>query len=186
VTSLLVAWGHGDPAALERLIPLVEVELRRLARRYMSHERAGHTLQPTALVNEAYLKLVAVRHVQWHDRSHFFAVSARLMRRILVDHARSRRSLKRGRGAPQVTLDEAFAVSMSPGPDLIAVDDALNALAAIDKRKSRVVELRIFGGLTADETADVLKVSSNTVIRDWKFAKAWLARELTGRYGDRP
>jgi RNA polymerase sigma-70 factor (ECF subfamily) len=180
VTALLLAFGQGDPAALDQLIPIVEDELRRLARRYLRHERAGHTLQPTALVNEAYLKLVAVRQVHWHDRSHFFAMSARLMRRILVDHARSRQSLKRGGGTPTVTLDEALAVSETPGDDVVAIDDALTALAAFDERKSRVVELRFFGGLSVEETAAVLTVSPDTVMRDWKLAKAWLARELKG------
>jgi RNA polymerase sigma factor (TIGR02999 family) len=180
VTALLLAWGQGDPAALDRLIPFVEAELRRLARRYMRHERAGHTLQPTALVNEVYLKLVAVRQVQWLDRSHFFAMSARLMRRILVDHARSRQSLKRGGGTSRVTLDEALAVSETPGEDVVAIDDALTALAAIDERKSRIVELRFFGGLSVEETAAVLTVSPETVMRDWKLAKVWLARELKG------
>ena len=186
MTSLLVAWGQGDQGALNRLIPLVEAELRRLARRYIAHERAGQTLQATALVNEAYLKLVAVTHVQWQDRSHFFAVSARLMRRILVDHARAQQSLKRGGGALKVTLDDAAAGSAPRGQDLVAIDDALTALAAIDERKSRDVELRFFGGVAVDETAVVLNVSRDTVMRDWKLAKVWLARELKGTSHDRP
>jgi RNA polymerase sigma factor (TIGR02999 family) len=186
LTALLVAWGQGDQSALNQLIPLVEAELHRLARRYIGHERAGHTLQATALVNEAYLRLVAGNHVQWHDRAHFFAVSARLMRRILVDYARSRQSLKRGGGAPKVTLDDAGAMSEPRGQDLVAIDDALTALAALDERKSRVVELRFFGGLAVDETAAVLKVSRETVMRDWKLAKVWLARELKERSHGRP
>jgi RNA polymerase sigma factor (TIGR02999 family) len=184
VTALLVAWEHGDAAALDQLMPVVEAELRRLARGYMRHERAGHTLQATALVNEAYLKLVGVKHVHWQDRAHFFAVSARLMRRILVDHARARQSLKRGHGVATVALDDALVVANAPGQNLVAIDDALTALAAVDERKSRVVELRFFGGLSVEETAEVLNVSVDTVLRDWKVAKVWLARELQGGRGD--
>jgi RNA polymerase sigma-70 factor, ECF subfamily len=177
VTQLLVAWGAGDESALAKLAPLVYEELRRLARRYMAGERVGHTLQTTALVNEAYLKLVDIHQVKWQNRTHFFAMSARLMRRILVDFARSKRFQKRGAGAKMVPLDEALAV-LSAGHDLVAVDDALKALADVDARKSQVVEMRFFGGLTVEETADALNVSPETVMRDWKVAKAWLSREL--------
>jgi RNA polymerase sigma factor (TIGR02999 family) len=179
VTRLLLAWSAGDQAAFDALAPLVYDELRRLARRYMGGEREGHTLQATALVNEAYLRLVEVNRVQWQNRAHFFAMSARLMRRILVDVARAKQARKRGGGAGQkVSLDEALLVS-APGDDLVAVDDALEALAAVDARKSQVVELRFFGGLSVEETAAALNVSSDTVTRDWKVAKAWLLRELT-------
>ncbi len=180
VTDLLVAWGRGDESALERLMPLVQRELRRLARREMGRERRGHTLQTTALVNEAYIRLIDVSRVAWRDRAHFFAMSARLMRRILVDHARSRKSQKRGGGARTVSFDEALVVSGDKGADLVALDDALHALAAVDARKSQVVELRFFGGLSAAETAEALDVSADTVLRDWRLAKAWLLRELTG------
>jgi RNA polymerase sigma-70 factor, ECF subfamily len=178
VTKLLLAWGGGDDAALHELLPLVHEELHRLARRYMYGERAGHTLQTTALVNEAYLRLIDSRRVCWQNRAHFFAISAQLMRRILVDFARSRRYQKRGGGAQKVTFDEALIMSPPRGRDVILLDDALNALAATDARKSRVVELRFFGGLTVEETAEVLKVSPDTVLRDWRLAKAWLAREM--------
>jgi len=178
VTDLLVAWGRGDESALERLMPIVHQELRRVARRQMAGERDGHTLQTSALVNEAYLRLVDLSRVQWQDRAHFFAMSARLMRRILVDHARSRASLKRGGGAWRVSLDEAAAVSGGPSSDLVALDDALHALAEVDERKSRVVELRFFGGLSVEESAEALRVSPETVQRDWKLAKVWLLREL--------
>lgn len=178
VTKLLQAWGQGEDAALEKLIPLVYAELRRRARRYMYGERADHTLQTTALINEAYLRLIDVRQVSWQNRSHFFAVSAQLMRRILVDYARSRHYLKRGGGARNVTLDEALMASPERGQDLVALDDALKALAVTDARKASVVELRFFGGLSVEETAEVLKVSPDTVMRDWKLAKAWLAREM--------
>jgi RNA polymerase sigma factor (TIGR02999 family) len=177
VTRLLVAWGDGDEAALERLMPVVHQELRRLARRYMAGERQSHTLQATALVNEAYLRLIDVKKVRWQNRAHFFAMSARLMRRILVDAARSRRSLKRGADARQVTLDDALVIA-EPGQDLIALDDALEALAVIDPRKARVIEMRFFGGLSVEETATVLQVSPDTVLRDWRLAKSWLLREL--------
>jgi RNA polymerase sigma-70 factor, ECF subfamily len=178
VTGLLRAWGQGDEQALERLAPLVYQELRRIAGRYMARERSDHTLQATALVNEAYVRLVDVKGVSWQDRAHFFAISARTMRHILVDFARSRRYKKRGGGADPVSLDESLVIQGRPGADLVALDDALNAFAAVDARSSRVVELRFFGGLTVEETAEVLKVSPETVMRDWKLAKAWLQREL--------
>jgi RNA polymerase sigma-70 factor (ECF subfamily) len=178
VTELLLAWGKGDEAALERLVPLVHDELRRIARRCVAHERQGHTLQATALVNEAYLRLIGVHQINWRDRAHFLAVSARLMRQILVDYARSKRSHKRGGRAIRVTFDEELPITGGRDPDLLGVDDALAALAKIDERKSRVVELRFFGGLSVEETAAALKVSSETVMRDWTFAKAWLRREL--------
>lgn len=178
VTELLLAWNQGEQAALERLVPLVYAELRRIAHRYMNRERRGHTLQTTELVNEAYLRLIDANQVRWQDRAHFFAISAQLMRRILVDFARSRRYLKRGGGAHRATFDEALFVSPAPGPDLVALDDALGALAVKDARKCRVVELRFFGGLSVEETAEVLKVSPDTVHRDWRLAKAWLARQM--------
>ena len=178
-TKLLQAWGQGEDAALERLLPLVYQELRRIARRYMAGERAGHTLQTTALVNEAYLRLIDSRKVNWQSRAHFFAISAQLMRRILVDHARSRGYQKRGGGAQAVTLDEDLVVSPEKGRDVVALDDALKALAEVDPRKSRVVELRFFGGLSVEETAEVLKVSQDTVLRDWRLAKSWLRREMS-------
>jgi RNA polymerase sigma factor (TIGR02999 family) len=181
VTQLLVAWGGGDESAFEVLAPLVYDELRRLARRSMGGERVGHTLQATALVNEAYLRLVDIHQVQWQNRAHFFAMSARLMRRILVDFARAKRSQKRGAGALQVSLDEALMV-VNHGQNLVAVNDALKALAGVDARKSQVVEMRFFGGLSVEETAEALQVSPDTVKRDWKVAKAWLSRELAGHY----
>lgn len=179
VTQLLLAWGDGDSAAFEQLVPLVHAELRRIARRHMGHERRDHTLQATALVNEAYMKLVDLRRVRWQDRSHFFAMSARLMRRVLVDFARSRKYQKRGGGAQKVSIDEALLVVEVPGDDLIALDEALEALEALDARKSQVVELRFFAGLTVEETAEALHVSVDTVMRDWKLAKAWLSRKLS-------
>ena len=178
ITRLLIDWRGGDEAALEQLIPLVHEELRRLARRHMAHERVGHTLQATALVNEAFVRLIDVRQVKWQDRTHFFAMSSRLMRRILVDFARSKGYQKRGGGAQKVSFDEALVVAAKPGHDLVALDDALDALAAFDARKAQVVEMRFFGGLSVEETADALNVSVETVMRDWKLAKAWLLREL--------
>jgi RNA polymerase sigma-70 factor, ECF subfamily len=178
VTALLLAWSQGEQTALEKLVPLIYAELRRVARRHMYRERPGHTLQTTALVNEAYLRLIDARQVHWQNRAHFFAVSAQLMRQILVDFARSKHYLKRGGGAQKVTFDEALVASPEQGQDLVALDYALKALAVTDARKSRVVELRFFGGLSVDETAEVLKVSPDTVMRDWKLAKAWLAREM--------
>lgn len=179
VSRLLRAWGNGDRAALDRLTPIVYDELRRLARRYMRGERPGHSLQTTALVNEAYMRLVDYKGMQWQNRAHFFAVSAQLMRRILVEHAR-RHNLKRGGGVQHVSLDETAIVGGDRAAELVALDDAMNALARLDARKAQVVELRFFGGLSAEETAEVLKVSSVTVMRDWSTAKAWLYRELTG------
>jgi RNA polymerase sigma factor (TIGR02999 family) len=176
---LLHEWREGDQGALERLIPLVHDELRRIARRCMAGERVGHSLQATALVNEAYLRLVAGRPVPWHDRAHFLAVSARVMRRILVDHARARRAEKRGGSAARVTLDEALVVT-DASQDFVALDEALEALSKVDDRKSRVIEMRFFGGLSVDETAAVLEVSPATVMGDWRLAKAWLKREMRG------
>jgi RNA polymerase sigma factor (TIGR02999 family) len=181
---MLVAWSNGDKSALERLTPLVHDELHRLAHRYMNRERPGHVLQTTALLNEAFLRLVDSSHVRWQNRAHFFAVSAQLMRRILVDFARSRNYKKRGGNAVQVSLDEALAISPERGADLVALDDALTALAEIDERKSRVVEMRFFGGLSIEEVAEVLKVSPDTVMRDWRLAKVWLLRELSGEKPD--
>jgi RNA polymerase sigma factor (TIGR02999 family) len=178
ITRLLQAWGEGEQSALEQLIPLVYEELHRLAHHYMAHERPGHTLQTSALLNEAYLRLLDSPKPSWQNRAHFFAVSAQVMRRILVDWARSRQALKRGGEARPLELEEALVVSDAPGADFVALDDALKALAAIDPRKSEVVELRFFGGLSVEETAEVLKVSPETVARDWKFAKSWLRREL--------
>ncbi|MGP0073131.1 MAG: sigma-70 family RNA polymerase sigma factor [Bryobacteraceae bacterium] len=179
VTQLLQAWSDGDPGAMEQLVPLVYEELHRLARRYMADERPEHTLQATALVNEAYLRLAHSGPGGWRGRAHFFAVSAQVMRRILVDWARSRRAQKRGGDVPAIELEETLAiVPGKSGNDLIAIDDALQALAAFDSRKSQVVELRFFGGLSVKETAEVLRVSEETVRRDWNMAKSWLRREL--------
>jgi RNA polymerase sigma-70 factor, ECF subfamily len=178
VTGLLLQWGEGNEDALNHLIPLVYRELHQIARRCMGHERPGHSLQATALLNEAYLKLIDVKHVNWQNRAHFLAMAARLMRRILVDHARARGYQKRGGGAARVSFDEAIQVSDEPQQDVVALDDALQALARLDERKSRVVELKIFGGLTVEETAAVLKVSPDTVMRDWRLAKEWLLKEL--------
>ncbi len=183
-TQLLLAWSQGEEPAFEKLVPFVYQELHRLAHRYMKGERPDHPLQTTALVNEAYLRLVDTKKVRWQNRAHFFAVSAQMMRRILVDFARSRRSLKRGAAAQQVTLDEPLLMSPEQGQDVVALDEALKALAGVDSRKSQVVELRFFGGLTVEETAEVLKVSSDTVLRDWRLAKVWLLRELKGSRPD--
>ena len=177
VTMLLGAWRRGDQAAFERLAPLVYDELRRRARHYLRSERPNHTLQPTALVHEVYLRMVKIDRVDWHDRVHFFAIAAQYMRRILVDSARARRYNKRGAGALNVTFDEALAV-WDRSPDLVALDDALDALALQDERKARVVELRFFGGLTNEEISEALAVSTDTVTRDWQMAKLWLRREL--------
>jgi len=180
VTQLLRAWSEGDQQALEKLTPLVYQELHRRAHRQMARERSGQTLQTTALVNEIYVQLIDLHGVSWRDRAHFFALSSRLIRRVLIDAARSRGSLKRGAGSPHVTFDENLLVSTEPRADVVALDEALTALAAIDQRKSQVVELRFFGGLSIEETAAILKISPNTVMRDWVAAKAWLHRELTG------
>src|SRR5712691_7882686 len=177
ISMLLRAWSDGDQSALTRLTPIVYDELRSLARRYMKRERAGHILQTTALVNEAYMRLVDYERMEWQNRAHFFAVSAQLMRRILVEHAR-RHNLKRGGGVPHVSLDEAALVGGNRAADLVTLDDAMHTLAQLDPRKAQVVEMRFFGGLNVDETADVLKVSPATVMRDWSTAKAWLYREL--------
>ena len=182
VTRLLQAWTEGEPGALEQLVPLVYAELHRLAQHYMAHERPGHVLQTTALVNEAYLRLVDTARANWRDRAHFFAACSNVMRRILVDWARSRQALKRGAEACPLELDEAL-VAVEPDAGLVALDDALNELAAIDPRKGQVVEMRFFGGLSVEETATVLKTSPETVMRDWKFAKNWLRRELRREAG---
>jgi RNA polymerase sigma factor (TIGR02999 family) len=179
LTQLLQSWSDGDHEALEKLTPLVYRELYRLAGNYMRGEKQGHTLQATALVNEAYLRLIDWKNVQWQNRAHFFAVSAQLMRRVLVDYARSRNYAKRGAGVRAVALDEALAVSADKLDLVVEIDAALERLAAMDPRSAQIVELRYFGGLSVEETAEVLKVSGITVIRDWNFAKAWLQRELT-------
>ena len=178
VTALLEAWSQGDKAALDRLTPLVHDELRRLAHHYMRGERGGHTLQTTALVNEAYVRLVDQKDVHWQSRAHFFGVAAQVMRHLLVDYARTRARQKRGGEIPHVSLEEAQTMSQSRAAELLALDDALNELARVDERRSRVVELRYFGGLSIEETAEVLKVQPITVSRDWRWAKAWLFRAL--------
>ena len=178
VTKLLRAWGSGDPQALGELMPIVHAELRRAARRRMATEHSDHTLQPTALVNEVYLRLARIQEFRWTDRAHFFAVCATLMRRILIDWARSRRFVKHGGDVVHLPLDQAARVSLETGASWVALDDALDALERLDARKCRVVELRFFGGFTVDETAEILNVSPETVKRDWKLAKAWLLREL--------
>jgi len=180
VTQLLGDWSGGDEGALEKLIPLVQPELHRLAHYYMSRERAGHTLQTTALLNEAYLQLTDKTQPQWQNRTHFMAVAAQLMRRIMVDHARARHALKRGGAAQRVTLDEAALVTETRAPELLALDEALENLAAFDPRMSKIVEMRYFGGLTNEEIAEVLKIHPNTVMRDWSAAKAWLYAALSG------
>jgi RNA polymerase sigma factor (TIGR02999 family) len=182
ITRLLIAWGDGNQSALEELAPLVQSELHRLAHHYMGGERPGHILQTSALVNEAYLRLIDWKAVRWQNRAHFFAVSAQLMRRILVDFARSKQNLKRG-GALQVSLSEAAAFPVERGGDLVALDEALIALSEVDPRKGQVVEMRFFGGLSVKEVAEVLNVSEETVMRDWRLAKVWLLREL-GRETD--
>lgn len=185
VSQLLIAWGAGDQAALEKLLPLVNQELRRLAAGYMRRERKGHSLQSSDLVNEAWLRLVNQNRMQWQNRAHFFGIAAQLMRRILIDHARRYQYQKRGGGAVQVSLDEAAAVTEARAAELLAVDEALEKLTAIDARKGRIVELRFFGGLDLDETAEVMGISSPTVQREWRLSKAWLYRILTeGENGD--
>jgi RNA polymerase sigma factor (TIGR02999 family) len=186
VTQLLAAWGDGDEAAFARLAPVIHAELHRLARGYLARERPGHTLQPTALVNEAYVRLINWKDARFRDRAHFFGVSAQLMRRILVDFARSRPRVAGGVEARRVELDEALAVSRGRDSDLVALDEALDALARLDARKARIVEMRFFGGMSVEETAEVLKLSGVTVIREWAKAKAWLYRELSaGEGGER-
>ena len=180
MTELLLSWGRGDRSALDELVPIVHQELRRLARLQMRGERDNHTLQTTALVNEAFIRLVDLRRIRWQDRAHFLALSARLMRRILVDHARSRNYRKRGGGAVNVALDDSLDMSRERGADLVALDDALETLARMDPRKGQVVELRFFGGLSVEETAEALSVSPETVLRDWRLAKVWLLREVSG------
>ena len=185
VTGLLLAWSQGDRAALDRLVPLVESELQLLAHRYLRRERAGHTLQTNALVNEAYLRLVGQREPHWQSRTHFFGIAAQMMRRILIDHARKVAYAKRGGGARKVSLDEACVLAVERAADLVALDDALTALARVDERKCRVVELRYFGGLSANEAAEVLGVHPDTVAREWQRAKIFLRRELEAGGGGR-
>jgi RNA polymerase sigma factor (TIGR02999 family) len=184
ITSLLRAWCQGDAKALEKLMPLVYRELQQAAHRQMVGERIGHTLQTTALVNEVYLRLVGLQEASWQNRTHFLAVCAKLMRQILTDYARTRRRLKRGGGAPDLSFDSNLIVSGAPRVDLLALDDALTNLATFDQRKSKVVELRFFGGLTTEETAEALGVSTETVLRDWKVAKVWLLHELSAEQRD--
>ena len=179
VTQLLVAWSEGDLAARDQLMPLVYDELRRLAHRYMGRERGNHTLQTSALVNEAYLRLIDQRNVRWQNRAHFFGIAAQMMRRILVDYARKRGFAKRGSDVRPIPLEEATIVSPERAAEVVALDDALKSLAELDQRKSQIIELRFFGGLSIEETAEVLSVSPGTVMRDWTFAKAWLRREMT-------
>ena len=186
VTQLLRAWRQGDAAALDQLVPVVYQKLRRLARHYMAGQRPGHTLQATALINEAYMRLIDCEQVNWKDRAHFFAISARMMRRVLVEFARARQYQKRGAGARKTSLDEGVIASPQRGQDLVALDDALQALAAEYPRQAQVVELRFFGGLSVEETAEVLHVSAITVMRDWQLAKVWLARELKKRDSNAP
>lgn len=181
ITQLLLTWSKGDKSALDQLIPLVYPELRRMARAYMNRENSGHTLQTSALINEAYLRLVNQQQIEWQDRAHFFAVSAQIMRHILVDHARRYRRNKRGRGAEHLALDEAAVVCDERAAELMALDDALTRLAVIDPRKSQIVELKFFGGLTVDETAEVMKLAPITIMREWRAAKAWLGREVSGK-----
>jgi RNA polymerase sigma factor (TIGR02999 family) len=182
-TELLRAWTQGDGSALDRLMPLVYDELHRLAQRYMRQERPDHTLQATSLVNEAYLRLIDVNHVEFRNRAHFLALASQMMRRILVEFGRNRHRQKRGGGAVRLSLDEVLELPASTAPDVVALSDALNGLATFDARMSQVVELRFFGGLTVEETAQVLTVSPETVMRDWKTAKAWLLREIKGTNG---
>jgi len=180
ITQLLEDWSNGNQAALDKLYPLVYDELRRMARRYMIRERKDHTLQTTALINEAYLRLVAQRHVHWQNRAHFFAISAQIMRRILIDHARRHNYAKRGAGGQKISLDETAVLARNRATELLLLDEALHSLEEIDPRRSRVVELRFFGGLDNNEIAAVLKISANTVTRDWNLARAWLYQELSG------
>jgi RNA polymerase sigma-70 factor, ECF subfamily len=179
ITQLLVDWSNGNQAALDQLTPLVYTELRQLAHRYMRRERLGHTMQTTALIHEAYLRLVDQTKVRWENQAHFFGIAARLMRQILIEHARSHTRAKRGGGAGTISLDEAAFVAQARAAELLALNDALERLAAVDPRKSRVVELRFFGGLSVEEAARVLNIAPNTVLRDWRLAKAWLHREIS-------
>jgi RNA polymerase sigma factor (TIGR02999 family) len=179
ITQLLLSWSQGNQAALDQLVPLVYPELKRLARRYMARENPGHTLQTSALINEAYLRLVDQQNVDWQDRAHFFAAAAQVMRHILIDHARRYRYGKRGGGAQHLPLDEVAVVSKERAAELVALDDALKRLAHIDPRKSKIVELRFFGGLSVDETAEVMKLAPVTIMREWRTAKAWLHREVS-------
>jgi RNA polymerase sigma factor (TIGR02999 family) len=183
VTRLLLEWKRGDATALDRLLPLIYAELRRIASRRLRHERPGHTLQPTALVHEAYLKLVQATELEWRDRAHFFAVAARVMRQILVDHARARQAGKRGGALRKVSIEDVAAPAMTAEVDLLALDKALGRLAGFDPQQSRVIELRYFGGLTIEETAEVIGISPATVKREWMMARAWLRRELGGVEG---
>ena len=183
VTQLLINWSNGDKTALDQLIPMVHVELRRMARRYMARQDPGHTLQTSALINETYLRLVDQQSVQWQDRAHFFAVSAQIMRNILIDHARKYSCAKRGAGARKVRLDEAATMPEQRAAELVALDDALVELAAVDPRKSQIVELRFFGGLNIEETAEVMSISSATVQREWRAARAWLQRVMSAEEG---
>lgn len=182
ITQLLIRWSGGDKGALDELVPLIYDEVRRLANYYLSRQRPGHTLQATALVNEAFIKLIDMKNVNWQNRAHFFAVAAKIMRNILIDHARSHQRIKRGGGQP-ITLDDVAVIAQEQASELIALDEALKSLASIDLRKSEIVELRFFGGLTIDETAEVLKVSTPTIQREWRMAKAWLYRELNSYSG---
>jgi len=179
VTQLLINWSNGDKAALEKLAPLVHSELRRLARRYLGRENPGHTLQTSALINEAYIRLIDQKSVQWQNRAHFFAVAAQVMRHILVDHARAHLYAKRGGGARKVELDEAEAITGQRAAELVALDDALSTLATLDLRKSQIIELRFFGGLTIEETAEAMNISPKTVTREWRSAKAWLHQQMS-------
>jgi len=179
ITQLLLAWNGGDQAAFDKLVPLVQAELRRLAKTYLKRERDNHTLQTTALINEAYLRLIDAQKVKWQDRAHFYGIAAQLMRRILVDAARARNYRKRGGGDRRVSFDEALVVSDADDPDVLALDEALKELATIDKRKAQVVEMRFFGGLTEKEAAVALKISPETARRDWRLAKSWLLRKLS-------
>ena len=181
VTKLLKAWGDGDESALDKLMPLVYAELHRLARQYMRREKPGHMLQTSALINEAYLRLIDASHVRWQNRAHFFGIAARLMRRILVDDARRRHFDKRGGHAIHISLDEVLTVPQEQAANLVALDDALKTLASMEARQSKIVELRFFGGLSVEETAEVLKVSPRTVLSEWSFARAWLRREMSGQ-----
>ena len=178
VTQLLIKWSEGDKAALDQLMPLVHSELRRIAKRYMGRQSPGHTLQTSALINEAYLRLVDQQSVDWKDRAHFFAASAQIMRNILIDHARKYRFAKRGAGARKIALDEALAMSEQRAAEFVALDDALSELSTVDPRKSKIVELRFFGGLNIEETAEVMKISPATVQREWRAARAWLQRAI--------